>query len=226
MKSFILIWFLFFVICISGCSVSEGYSMLPGEYEREFSSTITKTVGYRYHAYIPPAHPDKIRYPLLLFLHGAGERGRNLDLVKLHGLHNMVSVHDPFPFIVVSPQVPEQGWWDSEILNALLDYAVEKYPVDKTRIYVTGLSMGGYGTWDLISRYPHLFAAAIPICGGGNRLLVHNAKNVPVWAFHGDADPVIPLDRSVEMIDALKQAGGDARLTVYPDTGHDAWTET
>jgi len=215
------------ILLVIGCNNPEEKTMHePGEYERAFESTVTKTVGYRYHVYIPPTESGETHLPLLLFLHGAGERGSDLDLVKLHGLTNMLIALDPLPFIVISPQVPEESWWDSEILDALLHHALDTYPVDRRRIYVTGLSMGGFGTWDLITKHPDWFAAAIPICGGGNRLLIHHAKHIPVWAFHGDADPVIPLELSEEMVHALEDAGGNAKLTVYEDTGHDSWTAT
>lgn len=214
------------ILLLSACTESGENMYITGDSEREYFNEITKTVGYRYHLFIPDYKIPDGGYPMLLFLHGAGERGNDLDLVKLHGINNMLTVYDPLPFIVISPQVPDGGWWDSESLNALIDHAVASYPVDTERIYVTGLSMGGYGTWDLIIRYPGRFAAAIPICGGGNWLLAHRAKDVPVLAFHGDADPVIPLERSVEMVEALQEAGGNATLTVYPGTGHDAWTPT
>lgn len=197
-----------------------------GEFERNFSTTISKTIGYRYHLYIPDIDKPEKGFPLLLFLHGAGERGNDIESVKIHGLNNMLKTLNPLPFIVISPQVPDGAWWDSDILYALIDHTMATYPIDRNRIYVTGLSMGGYGTWDLITKYPERFAAAIPICGGGNWLSVDRAKNIPVWAFHGDADTVIPIDRSVEMVEALRQAGGDVKLTIYPDTGHNAWTPT
>ncbi len=197
-----------------------------GEYSKEFSTTISKTVGYRYHLYIPPAESDNQLYPMLLFLHGIGERGSDIELVKKHGLNNMLIARDPLPFIVISPQLPEDEWWDSETLNALIDHALDAYPVDSDRVYVTGLSMGGNGAWDVITRYPEIFAAAIPICGWGNRLMAHHAKEIPLWVFHGDEDPVIPLERSQEMVDAFRHAGGNVALTVYPETGHDAWTKT
>ena len=111
-------------------------------------------------------------------------------------------------------------------MAAALDAAVETYRVDESRVYVTGLSMGGFGTWEAIERMPERFAAAVAVCGGGNPIGLAAARGVPVWAFHGSADPVVPLAATVVMVNALEAAGGDVRLTVYPGVGHDSWTQT
>ena len=128
----------------------------------------------------------------------------------------------------MSPQCPiNDSWTDKvEVLINLLDDIVARYNVDTERIYLTGLSMGGYGSWALAAEYPERFAAVAPICGGGNRIMAFRLKNVPVWAFHGAKDSVVPLKQSEEMVKAIKARGGDAKLTVYPDTGHDSWTKT
>ncbi len=223
----VLIWLFAGLLLMTGCARPGRILMHPaGEYDRQFSATISRTVGYRYHLYIPPADTVNQLYPLLLFLHGIGERGEDLELVKKHGLNNMLLAHDPLSFVVISPQLPDEEWWNSEILNALIDHALDAYPINPERVYITGLSMGGSGVWEVITRYPDRFAAAIPICGWGNRLMVHRAMNIPVWVFHGEDDPVIPLKRSEEMVNALKEAGGTVNFTVYPGTGHDAWTKT
>jgi predicted peptidase len=200
----------------------------PGDTEmkRSFSAVIEKKVGYMYLVNLPEEYSESESYPLVLFLHGAGERGDDLERVKIHGPVKSREVHAKHKFIIVSPQVPAGDIWDADALAALLDEVAREFPVDTTRVYVTGLSMGGYGTWDVISHYPEKFAAAIPICGWGNRQIIHKAKNVPVWAFHGARDTVIPFSRSEEMVSALNQAEGDAQLTVYHEAGHDAWTET
>jgi predicted peptidase len=112
------------------------------------------------------------------------------------------------------------------MLINLLDDVVAKCSVDKERIYLTGLSMGGYGAWALASAYPERFAAITPICGGGRGFMADKLKDVPVWAFHGAKDNVVPLKESEEMVNAVKNRGGDAKLTVYPEAGHDSWTET
>ena len=183
---------------------------------------------YEYLLYLPEGYAEQEQesWPLLLFLHGAGERGDSLDLVKVHGPPKLIEQGQHFPFIVVSPQSPEDHWWVYETLDKLLNDIVAQYRVDEDRIYVTGLSMGGYGTWNLATHYPNRFAAIAPICGGGEPSRACRFKHLPVWAFHGAQDDVVPLEQSQEMIDALQACGSDARLTIYPDADHDSWTET
>ena len=130
-----------------------------------------------------------------------------------------------FPFILVSPQSPGRGW-NPDTLSALLDDVEKNYRVDKNREYLTGLSMGGYGTWALAAAQPHRFAAVAPICGGGNPKDAEKLKALPIWVFHGAKDPTVPLARSQEMVDALKSAGSEVKFTIYPDAVHDSWTET
>jgi len=198
-----------------------------GLHPRTFQRAIRKLVGCQYLVFLPKDYDgSRKRWPLILFLHGAGERGKKLDLVKKHGPPKIVEQQPDFPFIVISPQCAAKEWWSTDVLTALLDEVMEDYRVDPRRVYLTGLSMGGYGAWSLAMACPERFAAVVPICGGGNRLLAHKLKGVPVWAFHGAKDDVVPVRESKKMVDAVCEAGGDARLTVYPDTGHDSWTAT
>lgn len=170
-------------------------------------------------------------WPLILFLHGMGERGNggnDLELVKKHGIARIVDEHANFPFIAVSPQCPITSWWafETEALKALLDSILTDHAVDPDRVYLTGLSMGGYGAWALGIQYPELFAAVAVVCGGGEPDKVCALKNVPVWAFHGDEDTVVEISESEKMVDALQACGGDVKFTVYPGVGHDSWTQT
>lgn|SRR5688572_6599114 len=169
-------------------------------------------------------HPQ--RWPLMLFLHGAGERGDDLQLVKRHGVAKIVEEQPAFPLLVVSPQCPPTEAWAPEPLLALLDDIEQHYDVDPERLYVTGLSMGGFGTWAVAIAAPDRFAAIAPICGGGDPSRVGVLRHLPVWAFHGARDPIVPLQRTVEIVEALRQCGGNVRFTVYPEAGHDAWTAT
>lgn len=166
------------------------------------------------------------RWPLVLFLHGLGERGRNIEQIKRHGLPKLIEQGKRFPFIVVSPQCPDDEWWNVLALEALIDHVAVKYRVDRDRIYVTGLSMGGYGTWALAQRHPERYAAVVPICGGGEVRHAAGLRDLPLWAFHGAKDFTVPLKRSQEMIDAITAAGGAPKLTTYPDGGHNIWEET
>ena len=183
--------------------------------------------GLHYLLFLPAAyavHPQ--RWPLMLFLHGAGERGDDLQLVKRHGVAKIVEEQPAFPLLVVSPQCPPTEAWAPEPLLALLDDIEQHYDVDPERLYVTGLSMGGFGTWAVAIAAPDRFAAIAPICGGGDPSRVGVLRHLPVWAFHGARDPIVPLQRTVEMVEALRQCGGNVRFTVYPEAGHDAWTAT
>ncbi len=179
--------------------------------------------------------PGGPRWPLLLFLHGAGERGTDVQRVAIHGPPSLAKQGKEFPFIIVAPQCAEGQLWENESLLKLLDHIAAKYAVDPNRVYLTGLSMGGYGTWRLGLAHPERFAALVPICGGGNMidaLLGPGDKgaalrDLPIWAFHGAKDSVVPLDESERMVNALKKFGAnDVKLTVYPEANHNSWTET
>ncbi len=179
-----------------------------------------------YLLYLPKDYDKQELWPLLLFLHGAGERGDDLELVKKHGPPKLIAAGKDFPFIVVSPQCPKERWWEPIELVALLDELSSKYKVDSDRIYVTGLSMGGFGSWRLASYAPDKFAAIAPICGGGEKYWTRRFAHLPVWAFHGAKDTGVPPERSQMMVDELKKKGGNPKLTIYPESGHDSWTET
>lgn len=164
--------------------------------------------------------------PVLLFLHGAGERGKDLSKVKMHGPPKMVEKGRDFGAIVVSPQCPKDSWWTYEIdaLIALLDKIERDYNVDKKRIYVTGLSMGGYGTFALAARQPDRFAAAVPICGGGELFAAWRLTKLPMWVFHGEADNVVPVEESKRLVRMIQDGGGKrVKLTLYPGVGHNSW---
>jgi len=167
------------------------------------------------------------RWPLLLFLHASEERGTDRELLKKHGPLKLIVRGQQFPFMVLAPQCPANRSWNSRALLALVDAVCAHNRVDERRLYVTGISMGGYGTWALALAQPDRFAAIVPICGGGRPLLAKKIVHLPVWAFHGAKDDVVPLAESERMIHALKNAGAKhVKFTVYPEAGHDAWTET
>lgn len=210
-------------------------SSLPSE---ELKFSITRKVELKYLYYLPQDYDakGKKQWPLMLFLHGAGERGTDVQRVAIHGPMSMVKQGTNFPFIVIAPQCPEGQRWDSESLNRLLDHVIDKYSVDTNRVYLTGLSMGGYGTWSLGVSYPQRFAAIAPICGGGQVIDVvlagygkpfNPVTYLPVWAFHGAKDPVVPVEESERMLAAMKRINAvDAKLTVYPGVEHNSWTQT
>ncbi|WP_421920143.1 prolyl oligopeptidase family serine peptidase [Marinifilum sp.] len=186
----------------------------------------TSSSGLKYLEYIPQVDTGSEGFPLLIFLHGMGERGDNLDKLKVHGPPSFLDEKTDFPFITISPQCPDKSYWSEDILLPFFDEIIDKYPVDKKRIYLSGLSMGGFGTWGCIVAKPDLFAAAVPICGGGNPKKLEAVKDMPIWVFHGAKDKVVPLIRSEEMVNKLKALGSQVKFTVYPKAGHDSWTET
>jgi predicted peptidase len=220
---------MFSVILAIFVTWGEETAMGANQSEKTLDKQITMDIRCRYLLYLPKDYGrTEKKWPLMLFLHGAGERGDNLDLVKKHGPPKLVERGKDFPFIIVSPQCPAGVWWPEKLdtLVALLDEITSTYAVDTGRVYLTGLSMGGFGTWSLACRHPERFAAIAPICGGGMWFLADRLKAVPVWAFHGAKDPVVPLELSESMVEAVKRMGGDAKLTVYPEAQHDSWTAT
>ena len=201
-----------------------------------FQKSISQKIRANYLLYLPPEYEKgRKNWPLMLFLHGAGERGSNVWQVARHGPPKLIEEKQQFPFIIVSPQCPIGETWSSEVLMALLDHIIDNYRVETNRVYLTGLSMGGYGTWRLGLLHPERFAAIAPICGGGemiNVLLVSRKnlqalKTMGIWAFHGAKDPTVKLEESERMVNALTKVGcTDIELTVYPEATHDSWTET
>ncbi len=204
--------------------------------QKQSAEQFSREIKLDYLLSLPAEYESQESWPLVLFLHGAGERGSDVNQVKVHGPPKLVESGEEFPFILVSPQCPmtvtaadgqqRRGWWDPVSLTALLDEVIAKHNVDQNRVYVTGLSMGGFGTWALAAHTPHRFAAIAPICGGGDPTTCNRLTNMGVWVFHGGQDRVVPLDRSQRMVDALKEAGVDLNFTIYEEAGHDSWTAT
>lgn len=211
---------------------------------REFTASDGTVVKYRMSA---PEHlkPGKT-YPLVLFLHGAGERGDDNNAQLKHGVNAIIAATERVedPVFVIAPQCPNERWWATpsadrrtldnangenpliEDVLALVQQTAKEQPVDLKRFYVTGISMGGFGTWDVLARIPERIAAAVPICGGGDPATAARFKAVPIWAFHGGADPVVPVSATEDMISALQKAGGKPKVTIYPGVEHDSWTRT
>lgn len=201
-----------------------------------------ETLPYR--IYLPPKLPLS-PIPVVLFLHGAGERGDDNNVQVKHGIKDIILWSQKNePVIVVVPQCPNGRKWAEvdwsklshtmpqeisspmKLAIEILDKVTADYHVDKRRLYVTGISMGGYGTWDIIQRLPCKFAAAIPVCGGGDTAGAPVFKDLPIWTFHGDADGAVPVARSRDMVAALKACGGNIKYTEYPGVGHNAWDAT
>ncbi|MHC4503775.1 MAG: carboxylesterase family protein [Planctomycetota bacterium] len=180
----------------------------------------------KYLVYLPSEYRVANKeWPLLLYLHGTGQRGDDAGSIVDHGPPRYIESGKEYPFIVLAPLCPKHSWWTNEVLVALLEDILSKYRVNEDKVYVTGHSMGGYGTWSIAMENPRRFAAIAPLSGGG---MVERAKrlaHLPIWAFHGKEDTEVPLNTSTDMVEAIKNAGGSPKLTIYPDKGHDIQSE-
>lgn len=206
-----------------------------------------ESVEFGYRLLTPPAiEPDR-KYPLVVFLHGAGERGSDnvMQLKYLPAWMAEPALRRKHPCFLIAPQCRMDERWvdvswadkqstpqaaepttDLKAVVAMIDDVMQREPVDPARVYLTGLSMGGFGSWDLAARMPERFAAVLPICGGGDERTAARIARLPIWATHGDADKAVPVERSRSMIAAIRAAGGSPKYTEMPGVGHDAWTPT
>ncbi len=175
--------------------------------------------------YLLYAPETAAKLPLILFLHGAGERGDDLDHVGDHGL-NEILANLPEAALIIAPQCPENTRWTDHLdaLETILDAVIAEHPADTNRVYLTGLSLGGQGAWFLAARAPERFAALVPVCGRSNPGAADRLKNLPTWAFHGADDDIVPPNEPTKMVGALEAVGGTVKLTMYPGTGHNSWT--
>ncbi|WP_425614586.1 prolyl oligopeptidase family serine peptidase [Anatilimnocola sp. NA78] len=211
---------------------------------RTFTGSDGEKLNYR--LLKPKDYDPNKKYPLVLFMHGAGERGDDNKRQLVHGMNDFASdaIMEKYPAFVMAPQCPNGKKWVEVDWGATKHSAPEKpsislqlsfdtlealqkeFSIDAKRIYVTGLSMGGYGTWDSIERKPDYFAAAAPICGGGDVEKAKNLTKLPIWAFHGDKDTAVKPERSRDMIAAIKAAGGEPKYTEYAGVAHNSWSQT
>ena len=182
--------------------------------------------NFGYVKYLPKDYDVSRKYPLVIFLHGAGERGDDLDVANRHGFMTHVRESGTeYPFLFVAPQCPQGKYWGcyTESLLAFIDFVCESLPVDRDRIYLTGLSMGGTGTWMLAMADPERFAAIAPICGSGIYWYGGALVNTPIMVYHGDCDDIVPLQDSIEMIRSVNKRGGNAQIKILYGVGHNAW---
>lgn len=164
------------------------------------------------------------KWPTLIFLHGAGQRGvPPAELATYEGVC-LANHYRPDTFLAIAPVCPVETWWVPRAIDKLITTLIARYPVDESRIYLTGMSMGGYGCWEMAAAYPERFAAIVPLCGGGDPETVARFKEVPIWAFQGARDDLVPKEKSRTMVEALQQIGGRVRYTEYPEADHNCWT--
>ena len=200
----------------------------PAECDARWWFSLRKRLGlvqHRYLSFLPKGYEGGTgTYPLMLFLHGSGERGLDTEDVRKHGPHKYLMSHDN-PFIIIEPQCDPGQWWHACSVIDLLNEVCGKFRVDPQRVYLTGLSMGGFGTWATAGEFPERFAAMVPICGRGDPAEARRMKDLPIWAFHGAKDPTVPVKDSQDMVDAITAIGGRVVLTIYPEAQHDSWTQ-
>jgi predicted peptidase len=217
------------MLLLAGCTnlpqAASAQHALAGQHPQEAISD----GGYRYQLFVPtslssaPAKLDT-RWPLMIFLHGSGERGDDIARVKVHGPPKVADADPDFPFVLVSPLLPTDEDWDVAKLDAIVDRVTATLPIDPDRVYLTGLSRGGHATWRWAAMEPSRFAAIAPIAGRGDPATACALKDLPVWALHGDRDDVVVPEGSFAMARAIRACGGrKSRLTIYPDLGHNAW---
>jgi predicted peptidase len=188
-----------------------------------FKRAFTQEVSSHYLLDLPKEYDEKTDWPLLVFLHGYGQSGDDLQIVRENGPPKLFGEGKQFPFVLVSPQCPTGFYWRGNVIMGLIDHLIENHSIDPNRIYLTGLSMGGYGTWQISHEYPERFAAIAPVCGGGlfvSPYFMDRLKNLPVWTFHDKRDDVIPYQESVSMVEGVNAAGGNAKLTTFDDGKH------
>ena len=222
--------------------IQSAHSQVSRFSVEKFSNEKGETLPYRL---LYPDYNTVRKYPLVVFLHGPGERGTDNEAQLKWGVANFASDENMklYPSFVLAPQCPLESDWSNfsdgkegqtfllqktpskpmELLMALLEETIKKYPIDTNRIYITGLSMGGFGTFDAIERYPNLFAAAVPVCGGGDTSLASSIKHIPIWVFHGAEDVAVDPACSLTMISALTKAGAHPGYKQYPEVGHFSW---
>jgi predicted peptidase len=201
---------------------------------KSFSGEAVLPVKLKYWLHLPKGYKANGKaWPVILFLHGAGERGSNPALVKKHGIPKIAAAGGDMPFIAISPQCPAHSWWFLQVpaVLALLDEVLATHNADPERVYLTGMSMGGNGVWATAMHAPKRFAAIAPVCPHHPFFVglpedAKRIKHLPVWVFHGAADTIVPIDHAAVVVKALQDVGADVQFTVYPTTNHDSWSET
>ena len=197
----------------------------PWSAERKWMHELKRRTGHAqplpYHVLLPQSR--ELKMPAIIVLHGSGERANPFEKIANHAMARYAKAHTNFPFIVIIPHCPPGQWWQVPALDELYDEVLEKYPVDPDRVYLTGQSMGGFGSWMWAAEHPGRFAAVAPVCGGGDPREAEYLQDVPIWNFHGAKDPAVSIRLSDEMVEALRKVQGRVRYTVYPDAGHGIW---
>lgn len=195
-------------------------SLLP---KTQAQSRIKNSAKYPYLLYLPSEYnTSQATFPVVIYLHGGSQRGEDLTKLKVYGLPNLVDKGRNFPFIIVSPQCPDGKFWSTDNwFDSLHTELIMKYRVDQKRIYLTGISMGGYGAWQTAVAYPNTFAAVLPLCGGcDDSTQICRVKHIPIWTFHGTADDLIPISETERLVNRLHACQGQVKFTRLENEGH------
>lgn len=205
------------------------FSILSYGQSRSLNLKVNFSEKVDYLIYLPENYDTSLntKYPLILFLHGGGESGNDIEKVKIHGIPKLIEEGQKFPFVILSPLNPnKKKFWNNAILISLIDSITSKYSIDTNRIYATGMSRGGLGVWNLAMEFPDKFAAIAPVCGATILPYAPWLKNLPIWIFHGQLDKTIPIDESIGIYEYLLKLGADVKLTTFKDVEHNAWDST
>lgn len=226
---------MFSIACISFCAVCAVSALISSPAtanQNHAAGFLLKTIklnskAIKYVVYVPSVYDARKPIPTILFLHGKGECGTDGLRQITVGLGGAVMQNvEKWPYLIVFPQKQEeQNDWEQEeeMVMAILDRTIKEYNVDKNRLYLTGLSQGGHGSWAIAARHPHMFAAVAPICGWGSKWMAEKLSGTPIWAFHGTEDPIVRVDETQKMVKFLEEAGGSCKATFYPGVGHNCW---
>lgn len=238
MKLLKLNWFTVLILILCFVNTTDSFSQASLFAYEKYENSNGEILNYRQ---LISDYDPLSTYPLVIFLHGSGERGDDNEAQLKWGVLNFASEQNMKMYrpIVIAPQCPEHMAWGNftkntmllkqsptepmKLLMELIQQTILNFPVDTMRIYITGLSMGGFGSFDAISRYPNMFAAAVPVCGGGDVSKAKEISHLPIWIFHGAMDRTVDPELSIRMVDALTKAGAHPGFTLYPEVGHFSW---
>ena len=224
---------LFTIVAVATSNVARAADELPTQRRGAARVTVVNSARLPYLAITPAAFKTQSRWPLIVFLHGGDQSGNDLELLKLNGPPKYALTNPGFPFVVVAPQLPAGKIWNGDVVAGLTKQVVARFRIDPSRVYLTGLSTGGYGVWDTAMKHPERFAAVVPVSGGGDIVIPLHAqgaqldalRSLSVWAFHGGADTTVAPSESQRMVDQLRRIGaGDVSITIYSGAPHDIWS--
>jgi predicted peptidase len=216
------------IILLFGCSSIETAQYKTGQRIQYFQPINVSQKRFGYLLFLPRTYnlQQEKKWPLIIFLHGRGEWGSDVEKVKKNGIPKLIENEKDFPFVVISPQCPENEFWPFMEIRLLLNQIIKHYRIDTRRIYLTGISWGGAGTWELGIQTPNTFAAIAPVAGWVNPQRVSVLKNIPIWIFHGEKDTIVPPNQDIDSAQVLKGINANVKITIFSNCDHDIWDQT